>query len=494
MLQRSKTLLATLLVLVLCFSFAAPAMPAFAAPNPDADPAVATTKAAITKILEVPYGTTVPNINFVFTVKAIEIDGAAATTSNMPIVGSTTSGTTGTFTVEFGKSTPDEKLLSSVDASVSNPDSNGNSLWYIETPDFFKDVNWENYSTGVYEYEITETSSNWTQHNSIVPDWVDHLNMSKAKYHMWVYVSQGAPTQESDGMGGFVTIPGKHVIKHIGVVQITTDAGDPGDEEAKIDPTPGGDHTNYFTSQMIFTNEYWKEIITHPALGGAMNVSKTVAGSMKDTSLYFSFQMTINAPVLDDGTVPTTVRALIYERPTDTSPWVSVAAADLSAAAKNNVSGATVTATADPNFYYSPYITITYGQAVTFKLKHNQMLVFPEIIVGSTYTITETGTPSYAPQVTVTSNGVAATSPKLAKGASLAIPSTSTIAGTNGKLFFGEKTNSAAFLNDKGDITETGLDLNDLPFVGLILLAAGGIVAFALISRRRKNSYDENEN
>ena len=45
--------------------------------------------------------------------------------------------------------------------------------------------------------------------------------------------------------------------------------------------------------------------------------------------------------------------------------------------------------------------------------------------------------------------------------------------------------NHADYVNDRDDVTPTGLDLNDLPFIGMILLAVGAIAGYIVVKARK---------
>ena len=499
MLQRVKRLMAMLLVLVMCLSFAAPAL---AAGPVTRDTAAPTDKAAITKKLVVPYGTTMPEITFTFTVTPIDKDGAVFTpaTPNVPVVGDPvnaaggTDPVAGTFDAEF--STPGKLLPvkaptgSPVPSPVTeNPDVDGNCTYFIQTDNIFKDVDWDLYGAGIYKYTIEETDNDWTQ--TTTGSFRDFLTLDTTLYTMLVYVARDAT--------------GECSITNIGVV-VVTPGGTIDDKTPKIDPTPdGGDSTEYFTSQMIFTNKYWKRVIRDPAAGGMLNVSKKTIGDLSDDQLYFQYSMTLNKPDLAGSSTMTT-RAYIYEYDTTTSAWEAVDGGDMQDPDKNNVP---VEGTIDGT-YNASYFTVTYGTAFTFALKHNQRLVFADVATGSTYTVTETGVPGYFPNAKVDFNGGTPPSGTNTperwtveshltgtsnKGDSLTIPSSFLLGvGTApGKLYVGDTApNAAAFTNDRGEINVIGVDINDMPFVGLIALALVGIAAFVVVSRRRKARHSEN--
>jgi len=125
------------------------------------------------------------------------------------------------------------------------------------------------------------------------------------------------------------------------------------------------------------------------------------------------------------------------------------------------------------------YIRISTSGVTNFRLKDGQRLVFVDTPVGTSYTVEETAAIHYIPSLIVTRNGAA--------GAP--IPGTLNTALPSGTQLVGELANGAAFTNTRDFVTPTGLNLNDLPFYGLILLALGSLVTFVVV-KVRKRRYD----
>jgi len=505
MLQKVRKSLAVLLVLAMCLGFSVQAM---AAGPTTRDGAAETDQAAITKILQVPYGTTVPEITFTFTVTPIDKDGVAFTPAtspafpNVPVIGDTklqnSSGqdTAGTFTTVFGASgtqalvpipNPNAGNTGEPASITVNPDANGNTNWFIETNPFFDPtvVEWDNYGAGIYRYEIRENNPNFTANTpgNAPNNYVDYLTEDHTVYTMLVYVDRNAE--------------GHCVIKNIGVVII--EPGDPvTSADDKLDPTPGGDGETFFTSQMIYTNKYWKRIIVNPADGGILYVSKETKGAQSDPKLYFDFTMTLTKPNNVPDTPVQTTRAYIYELDTSVTPNVykTVSSATMASATGNKLS-------VDGIDTYGPYHTVTYGTQFSFALQSNQRLVFAEAFAGSTYTVTDAAVPAYYPNVTVNYNNLnsggwpkQSNIPATQKNRALTIPSQDLLGiggmqgGSNGKLFVGETApNSAAFVNDRGEPNVIGVDINNMPFVGLIALAIAGIAGYVVMTGRKKSRH-----
>jgi hypothetical protein len=122
-------------------------------------------------------------------------------------------------------------------------------------------------------------------------------------------------------------------------------------------------------------------------------------------------------------------------------------------------------------------VTFVFGTANSFTLKDGQSLKFDnDLPAGTTYTLTETGTPGYTASAVVTENG--------------ATPTTDQAQNTGDKLtltskLIGEGTNTAAFTNTYKDVTPTGININNSPFVALILISAAALAVFIFLKKFR---------
>lgn len=115
-----------------------------------------------------------------------------------------------------------------------------------------------------------------------------------------------------------------------------------------------------------------------------------------------------------------------------------------------------------------------------FKLSDGDSLVFKDVPVGTRYVVTEKGVADeYTPSVQVTENGVQGS---LSQGSDAADLSSAASGKTN---LIGEDVNVAAFTNNYKDVAITGVIMNNLPFIMLIVVAAGGLGALALVKKQR---------
>jgi len=136
-------------------------------------------------------------------------------------------------------------------------------------------------------------------------------------------------------------------------------------------------------------------------------------------------------------------------------------------------------ATYDGSTFVSGNDTYTFGQEYTFTLADGGQKVFSNLPAGTRYVVTEVGSADgYAPSVTVVENGKQTVNKTAADADSLAT------AETGKTNLAGEGTNTVTFTNTYKDVPITGIIMNNLPFVILILAAAAGIVGYLVIRRR----------
>ena len=429
--KRIKKLLTLVFAIAMCLSIATTAFAANGVPivTDDEDKPV---EAAITKLLQMPYGTVLPAADFEFVVTPIsyETDTTPAVVNAMPKLG-----------------TNNEFKISFAGTETGTTAANSDVTEYVkETANIFAGVTFP--TAGVYVYEIVERANTYTVNPTPPP--YETMTYSLAKYTLNVYVANHSK--------------GGTYVKAIGDVQTTKDDGTPGGN--KVDPTPGGNQVDYFYSQMIFTNVYYKINGDVDDDISSFELSKAVAGDFANLDTYFEFEVAVHKPSL----VPTAsgnYKAYVI----DASGAVVTAAANYAGTIGSDGS-----------------IAFTSGQEEVVKLKPNQKLVFFDVHVGSTYVVIESAIDDYVASAVITYNGGTANTTVGPPGTS------STIQNVNDKTalstdtqFIGELENSAAFTNTHKGSTPTGLDINDLPFIGLIVLAIAALIAFVVVKARKKS-------
>ena len=442
----SKKILVLALALAMCLTLATNAFAAWNGKTLEGtkdEPA----QASINKTLQMPIGTITPKADFIFEIKGLTVDGTASTT--MPVIGTAVGGaspTTGTVKISFdgeaGETSGDVKRVVKESANLFD---------IMATP--FP-------AAGIYVYEITEKPGT----NAAIDAGTninETLAYSGGKYTMTVVVVNDPDTGDL----------------YIGVIEtrITTVDNAGQTVDTKVDPTPATERTDVIyedapNSEMVFTNTYIKQNGTvdpedpNPLTRKTLTISKTVTGDLGNkTDAYFQFSVTIRNNSL--VTTPTAYNAYIVEN------GAIVIAADIANPAKNNVTAGT-----DVDANGKTFITFTAGAAKNVSLKHGQSLVFVDTPVGTEYDVTEAASTGYVPSHVITSNNVVE---------SKVTGTISTALEVEDKLV-GEALNLAAFTNERGYSAPTGLSMNDLPFVGMILLAIGAFAASVVVKKTRK--------
>lgn len=412
-----RMVMALALAVMLCLG----SMPSvFAAGDPitgtESDPA----KAAITKNLQMPEGTTTPAATFIFKITAKTVDGVTATTTNMPAIADKT--------VTFA----------ATDAGTTTGDVK--SVKKETTDDIFKGVTWPH--AGEYTYTITEQSGTYTTAAG------ETMTYSGGSYDVTVYVANGTS-------GLYVAAIGAKIV-------VTDNPGQTGGD--KVDPTPGGDPlVTGDSSKLIFTNTYIKTIVdprdpTDPTDPGdpddptnpdnqGISISKTVAGNYGDKTKGFTFNVTVTKNSL---VTAHTYTAYLMEGNTVVTD-----------------------SSANPISY-----TFTPGTAQEVTLTDGQRLVCIGVEVGTRYVAVESAATGYTPSMSIVTAGG---TPVVTGG------TVSTLLSTGSQLA-GDGANSADFTNTYNDVTPTGIIINNLPFILMIVLAAGAFVAFVVVKSRKRAS------
>lgn len=348
----------------------------------------------------------------------------------------TYNGATASATVVNGEAMPTVGPISmgfndGVDTPVTPAPKAGVKTYEKETDKIFEGVTWK--APGSYTYIVKETADTYTE------DTGETMTYSADEYEVTASVINGSTA-------------GSYVIDSIGVKKLDEN-GDPG---PKIDVTPGEDNEFKFTN--VFEVKSGGDGTDPVADNGSLLVKKTVDGDKADQNKYFAF--TIDTTKAGTQT-SAKYRAYLIENSSVITPTTA--------------NGTFAVKTDDNSF---PYIEVTAGTPLSINLKHGQELKFFDMLVGASFKADESANLNYWAEIDLTVNGASSTITK----------STNEIASTDLKNI-GKSTNAAAFTNtfDETSITETGLTVNDLPFIAMIVLAIGALGAFVVIQSRKKN-------
>lgn len=278
---------------------------------------------------------------------------------------------------------------------------------------------------GKYEYTVTESQ---TADPAVANNEHEKMIMSQAEYKMDVYVSNNGGTYE---------------ITKIIVNKTKDDKGNGATGKVDI----GDNSTNGFS----FTNTYVQEGGTgeNPKnpdstyeSDGSFDVSKTIVaseeGAASDTDKEFTFTASFDFPA---GTDKDTLDGI--KQKIDTTKNVELA--------ENN----------------------TY----TFTLKHGQNIKFTKIPVGTKVTVIELATPNYKGSATVKMNNI--------------VESTSTSATkynedlTISDKTIGQKDNKISVTNTYNSVPTTGIIMNTLPYVMMIVLGGVALVGYIYLKNKK---------
>jgi hypothetical protein len=396
------------------------------------DPAQAT----ITKELQIPAGTTFPTGGFEFTfefeAKAYNGSDETDDLAKVPAITALKVEYNGTETGVPENATPPTYYTFSKDTSS-----------------IFDDVDFP--TSGVYTYTVTETDGTTT----LTDDDHENLYYSLAEYEITAYVKEDENNNNELYVAAIVT----KIIKD--------DAGDEVSGTPKVDPGEEANDEGLFTA-MTFTNAYWvvkggddpDDPDPEDKDNWTLGVSLDVEGDFASTTAYFPFKITVSAPSILPGASALTYNAYVV----DADGNVVTPDANSNGAPDNSDN-------------YGSYFTFAYNTVKEISLKHGEILVFVDTPVGTTYTAEIQGAAGYTPEVVVTTNNVAAQ----------AITGTSGAALSTGLQLVGETyPNLAAFTDSTGTETPTGIIINNLPYLGLILLAVASLGAYVAVKSRRR--------
>lgn len=122
---------------------------------------------------------------------------------------------------------------------------------------------------------------------------------------------------------------------------------------------------------------------------------------------------------------------------------------------------------------------IKVNDTITFEMKGGQSIRITGLPAGAVYNVTEIDhTGKYKQTYILTEGGVASAEQEYDNGVNNATVTTKAVSGAS-------DTNSVEFINDRSTTTPvTGLIMNNLPFILLIVVAVAGVAAYALLKRK----------
>ena len=389
---------------------------------------------SITKELQLGKGVTVPNAEFKF--DFTPVGTASAPADDHPAIG-TPGENKSTVTIPFTQ-----------DDTKNAVDCDGNYAKVVKvTTDLLANVQWAH--AGQYKYTVTEQNGGETK--NIDEGEKESIKYSDESYDLYINVKNGQNGLVVDNV--FASNAGTEIEKEnegkIG--DITTPSVPEGES------TNDGIITGTDGNKFRFINIYKKiagtgESIGNETVHNTLEISKNVVSSddskdFIDKNTQFSFTIRLNK-----------VGAL----------------------------------SSDQTYHYrkvnsdntlSQEVPVTLGESLDFTLAHDERIIFTDVPVGTTYTVTENNPKGYAPSYETTQgNGDEPTKGSAEKGSSLS---------AENKLVTEIKEsnkNATAFTNtlDANSITPTGIIINNLPF---FLLIGGGIIAFAVtIANKRRRA------
>lgn len=344
--------------------------------------------------------------------------------------GTTTPAATFTFTAT--SATTDAPEIASKSVTYSAADTAADGKLY-KTIDLFENVTFSH--AGEYVYTVKETSGTYTAGDK------ETMTYSAAEYKLTVVVKNGEN-------GPYIA--------EIAAQQMKDDAGTDITTQTKVDPNPT-DSSNPTSGGVRFVNTYVKggSIVkpdpenpegpdkTDPA-DALMTIAKTVTGDIGDMVTPFKFTVSASNPSLVPET-DQTVKARIYN--------------------------------ADSTYGND----IIIGSNTEVSLAHGQKLVFLNLYAGATVSFKE------ADAIAIEKYNVSAVVKNGNADAESCDKETVTSTGIT-VMPVSENKASATVTNNLESTTPTGVIINNLPFIMMIVVAAAGFVAYIAAKRRRSAS------
>lgn len=331
-----------------------------------------------------------------------------------------------------------------VNLKFSSADANEGGKVVKETTNLVAGITWPN--AGVYKYVVKETAGKATIDNG---NGDGTMTYDSTAYNMYVVVKNG-----EDGS----TVVDKVVVKHNEDGKDGEKANGTPSTSEEIKDTENTDNDENLSDNAVGND--FKFVNTYTKNGGgvvdpkdptpdqpdpdptqsALKVTKNVVGDLADKTYGFSFNINLQLPTTETATE---FDGYIY-----------------------NEDGT-----------YVSNKTFTAGSN-DFTLAHGQYLTFKELPAGTKYVVTETGTSNYTGETSTIANG--AESAVVVTGEKNADVATA-------QSIVGEKENSTTVKNTYDDqaVTPTGIIVNNLPYVALIVVAIAGCAVIVIGKKRR---------
>ena len=420
-------------------------------------------QAVITKHLETPIGTTLPNTLFTFDFTPLGGDDLPSNTQPGPTVA--------------GPAIPSvsTEQITSTTPTVAQPAPRDDVLRAtVHTPNALADVVWT--SAGVFVYQVVERTTTFTPTN---PE-RENMYFDTIQYNLYVTIGI-APNGDFYVRGTHAWVRGPEG-ENVG---------------PKLNPNPwrGPD---YLGGDLIFENRFIRRTddistifeipsipgpgtsVTGPGgipdpgipgdLDAALIVTNRVTGSNSSINTTFPFTGTFTHTTLVNEVVADGIAnsSVTYGPVT---AWIYY----------NDGDGNFVRGRRGPAGDLPLYYIFTPGAPMNFELRHGEVLIFDRIPIGNIFVMTETDSLGYVPRIDLIVNGY-----EVGDGAALTQPGsigTDNVPAPPHRL--GESSNVAAFTNVNDPTPITGLITNNLPVI-LVTVGAIGLVSVTVASKRRR--------
>lgn len=295
---------------------------------------------------------------------------------------------------------------------------------------------------GEYVYQITETANTYT----IADSNKESLVYSQSEYKLHVYIAEAAS--------------GALYVKSAGAVIVKNQNGKAEGDGGKVDPSVPTEVTE--GNSLKFVNTYANTAGSGEAPDPdkqSAAVSKAVTGELASKTKYFPFEVTIsNNSLISKASYKAYICTL------NRSSYQKVSKAE----ANNQYDDG------------KDFVTFTVGMKKDITLKHGQYLVFMDCPKGTVYNANEKAVPGYKAAVHIVTGGTAISPDPSNTAANTAL-------STGERVITAGGANTAAFTNTYATTVPTGIIIDNLPFIAMILIAIGAFIVF-IVGKRRKRA------